>query len=630
VTVVVLAGGGSAEPALLAEPPIGIAAVEPALGRSSIAVERVAAPFEGGAETWLLNLDVLLGNKQTRSLVLQRVVISYPGSGIETRTVPYSPRDPEATFAGLSSTLFPVPETRLFPFPVAKTVSVSFAFEGYRDPIVVTRPLGEWRNRVAGNAYRFPFDREDLPPGTYVSDDNTHVVGSGHRGAQGQQFAYDYGVFRWTGSAWTSVIEGSLPERRRRNSDFLIWGLAVRAMADGWVLRCEFSFPDQPPGVKVAGGGNSYRIVHANGEVALYAHLRAGSIPRRLCPKAGIDFAPNQVKVRAGEIVGRVGNTGQSTNPHLHIHLGTTGKTGEQGRPIHFKGIRVRDAGVDGTGSAPCSAANKPFALVTRAATGPWQLVDPLYRSGDGELAWHGLEDLCFQDVFDAAADSGYGLSWLTGFDIGGKTYLNAVSRKGAPQIVRFGLTGAAYQSALESAVAAGFRPTHLESYLRGGQARYAFVAEKKPRPAYRAYHGVPMSSHEDFVKQLAARGMAPVAVSVVSTGVPRVTALWEARNIGAWQLRSAVPLSQYQAWLAGEAKAGRHLVYLDAWRFKGTPVFSAIVSSRASKVYVARHGLTGAEYQAEYEKWTGKGLRTQAVTAYRVGAAVRYAALWR
>lgn len=90
------------------------------------------------------------------------------------------------------------------------------------------------------------------------------------------------------------------------------------------------------------------------------------------------------------------------------------------------------------------------------------------------------------------------------------------------------------------------------------------------------------------------------------------------------------MPLPQYPGWLAAEVKAGRHLVHLDAWTTKGKVMFSAIVSSKAGKAYVVRHNLTGAQYQQEYETWTGKGLRTRSVTAYRVGNNVRYAALWR
>jgi hypothetical protein len=294
------------------------------------------------------------------------------------------------------------------------------------------------------------------------------------------------------------------------------------------------------------------------------------------------------------------------------VHIGTTGKDGEQGRPLLFRDTRVRSAGVDWRGSPPCTGTNKPFALVTRAATGPWQLADPLFSPGHPELARHGLEDICFQDHHDAIAQAGYGMSWLGGFDVAGKTYLNVVFSKTAPQTVRFGLTGDQYQIKLERAIADGFRPILVESYLRGGQARYAFIAEKKS--AFQAYHGVPIKTHDDFTKQLAARSMVPVAVSVVSAGGgPRVTALWEKRNIGTWQLRAALPLSQYQSWLTSEVQAKRHLVYLDAWRSSDGVMFSAIVSSKAGKAYVARHDLPGTKYQQEYETWTGKGLRTRA-----------------
>jgi len=70
--------------------------------------------------------------------------------------------------------------------------------------------------------------------------------------------------------------------------------------------------------------------------------------------------------------------------------------------------------------------------------------------------------------------------------------------------------------------------------------------------------------------------------------------------------------------------------VYVDAWVEKGKPMLSAIVSSKASAKYQARHGLTGAQYQSEYERWYSRKLRTQAVTAYSAGGQVRYAALWR
>src|SRR5438093_217379 len=44
---------------------------------------------------------------------------------------------------------------------------------------------------------------------------------------------------------------------------------------------------------------------------------------------------------------------------------------------------------------------------------------------------------------------------------------------------------------------------------------------------------------------------------------------------------------------------------------------------------WVARHGLTSAQYQAEFNKWTKHGWRLREVSGYGVGNQDRYAAIW-
>ena len=78
------------------------------------------------------------------------------------------------------------------------------------------------------------------------------------------------------------------------------WGAVVRAAADGTV---EFA------GVGT-GYGNYIRIAHGPGIQTLYAHL--SSIDSHV--KKG-------AKVKYGEVIGRVGQTGLATGPHLHYEL---------------------------------------------------------------------------------------------------------------------------------------------------------------------------------------------------------------------------------------------------------------------------------------------------------------------
>ena len=58
--------------------------------------------------------------------------------------------------------------------------------------------------------------------------------------------------------------------------------------------------------------GNHVVIDHGNGERALYAHLVPGSIPVRV-----------GTTVKRGQALGKCGNSGHSSEPHLHWHLQT-------------------------------------------------------------------------------------------------------------------------------------------------------------------------------------------------------------------------------------------------------------------------------------------------------------------
>ena len=624
--VAALAGASGAASSPGAAPQLSVFWAEPG-DATRVFVERVAAPYDGGKETWLLNLDVRLQLTWATSLRLQKLEWSFPGTTIPVGKKTFSLRDETAELVGLGdTTTIQVPETRLLSYPLPRGVQLRFYVRGNETPFTVGRRLAEWTSAVSGGAYHFPFRREDLPADTYVTDDNTHLPGSGHRDSLTQRFGYDYGVHRWTGSRWSSLVENG---DSKKNEDYLIWDVPVRAMADGWVFSCNRNVDDNTPPTRGEKGGNSVVIVHAPEELALYAHFKKGTVRSDVCPRSGSDFKPNAIRVKAGQILGHAGNSGRSTGPHLHVHVVTNANDDGQGRPLEFRNIRVRNAGTDGKSSQPCTE-QSAFASVTEAASGPWQLVEPFYGPSLGEITRFGLPDTCFQDLFGGTAASGYRVGWLNGFDTGGKTYLNVSFRKTTTShVTRFGLIGSQYQTELEKTVAEGFRPTSVESYLRGGQERYAFTAVKQGSSAYRAYHGVSAAQHDALTAQLKAQGMSPVAVSVVAPGgTPRYTALWEQRAVGAWQLRSTISLAQYQGYVEAEAKAGRKLAYVDAYMRGGTPTFSVITTSKATP-RLARHNLTSAQLQTEFGAALKRGWQTHAITAYPTGSGVRYAALW-
>ena len=88
-------------------------------------------------------------------------------------------------------------------------------------------------------------------------------------------------------------------------------GTPVLAARDGVVMQVEEDFRASGTDAERFGGRANYvRVVHADGSMAVYAHLAPKSMLRR----AGDH-------VRVGDLIGKSGNTGFSTGPHLHFSV---------------------------------------------------------------------------------------------------------------------------------------------------------------------------------------------------------------------------------------------------------------------------------------------------------------------
>jgi murein DD-endopeptidase MepM/ murein hydrolase activator NlpD len=98
----------------------------------------------------------------------------------------------------------------------------------------------------------------------------------------------------------------------RANRDYLAYGKEVLAVADGVVVTAVDGVPDNQPGEMntMFVPGNLVIIEHAGGVWSAYAHL----VPGSLAVKVG-------AKVRRGQLLGRCGNSGNSSEPHLHFQV---------------------------------------------------------------------------------------------------------------------------------------------------------------------------------------------------------------------------------------------------------------------------------------------------------------------
>ena len=147
-------------------------------------------------------------------------------------------------------------------------------------------------------ALRLPFGEEFV-----VAWGGRTVEQNYHASNANQRFAYDLLIVRDNA---THAGDG------RRNEDYFCFDKRIVAPAAGKVIDAVGDIEDNIPGEmnKNQVAGNRVIIDHGNGEFSLLAHFRKDS----LRVKRG-------ERVKAGEHLGDCGNSGHSSEPHLHYQL---------------------------------------------------------------------------------------------------------------------------------------------------------------------------------------------------------------------------------------------------------------------------------------------------------------------
>jgi murein DD-endopeptidase MepM/ murein hydrolase activator NlpD len=211
-------------------------------------------------------------------------------------------------------------------------VSQVFAFNGARDMLRVrvhgnvdgraTEFMGSIpiKSEFAQNKYIFP-----LRGIWYVGYGASFHTG--HRWAVPEEFALDI----------AKVGESGLSHKGdgTRFDDYYAYDADVLAAADGRVISAANDQPEDPSamqrpdesqetyfarlqkeqGERLTKGltaitGNYVMIDHGKNEYSLYAHLQPGSVRVHIGDQ-----------VKSGDVIGKLGSSGNSTEPHLHFHV---------------------------------------------------------------------------------------------------------------------------------------------------------------------------------------------------------------------------------------------------------------------------------------------------------------------
>jgi murein DD-endopeptidase MepM/ murein hydrolase activator NlpD len=169
---------------------------------------------------------------------------------------------------------------------------------------------------------------------------------TGHRWAIPEEFALDIAKIGESGLSHKG--DGT------RFDDYYAYGADVLAAADGHVISAANDQPEDPSamqrpdetqeayfgrlqkeqGERLAKGlkaitGNYVMIDHGKNEYSLYAHLQPGSVRVEV-----------GAHLKAGDVIGKLGSSGNSTEPHLHFHVC------DKSEPLMCAGIPVNFSNV--------------------------------------------------------------------------------------------------------------------------------------------------------------------------------------------------------------------------------------------------------------------------------------------
>ena len=128
--------------------------------------------------------------------------------------------------------------------------------------------------------------------------------------ASGQRFAIDFLQVDSLGSSRRPGTEAS------KNSNYYAYGTELLAVADGVVAATKDSIPENVPGGRavkidlITVGGNFVGIDIGGGKYALYAHVQPGSLRVKVGDR-----------VKRGQVIALLGNSGNSTEPHVHFQI---------------------------------------------------------------------------------------------------------------------------------------------------------------------------------------------------------------------------------------------------------------------------------------------------------------------
>src|SRR6266545_4603801 len=248
--------------------------------------------------------------------------------------------------------------------------------------------------------------------------------------------------------------------------------------------------------------------------------------------------------------------------------------------------------------------------------------------------ARHRLTSAEYQATFNTLTSEGCRLTWVSGYSISDEPRFAAIfEKKSSPEwVAHHGMTSEDYQSKFNTYVSQGFRLVLVNGYTVKGVDYYVAIWDKSPSGQWVARHGLTGGQYQALFKQYADQGFRLKHVSGYSfRSQARYAAIWEKVAAGSpeWVARHGLTSVEYQVVFDTYVGQGFRLVLVNGYQVNNVDYYVAIWEKSTSGPWIARHGMTSAEYQDYFDNYYYQGYQLRVVSGYALGLEDRYAAIW-
>jgi CubicO group peptidase (beta-lactamase class C family) len=197
----------------------------------------------------------------------------------------------------------------------------------------------------------------------------------------------------------------------------------------------------------------------------------------------------------------------------------------------------------------------------------------------------------------------------------------------------RHRLTSAQYQTTFTDLVNQGYRLNYVSGYTINNQPQFVAIWEKRPSPPWAARHGMTSNDYQIAMDGYVNDGFRPVLVNgyAAVNGDVNFVAIWEkSPNPPGWVARHGMSSADYQKEFDLWTQQGYRLTHVSGYAQGAEARYAAIWELRNDGIeWIAYHGMTEATYGNTVSTLSVRGFRLVDVSGYEVNGNIYYAAIW-